>query len=137
MGKYKTELIMKLLYITNAVSGSGGLERVLSIKASFLADNLGYQVHIITLNQGKTPLFFDFSNKIIYHDISVSGTTPTYIKQYITGIKNIVNQVQPSVISVCDDGLKGFFVPLFLSKKFPIIYERHVSKNIQITTVIQ
>ncbi len=33
---------MKLLYITNGINGSGGLERVLSIKASYLADELGY-----------------------------------------------------------------------------------------------
>lgn len=37
---------MKLLYITNGINGSGGLERVLSIKASYLADNLDYEVAI-------------------------------------------------------------------------------------------
>jgi hypothetical protein len=38
----------KLLYITNAISGSGGLERVLSVKTKVLAEDFGY-VHIITV----------------------------------------------------------------------------------------
>ena len=42
--------MIKLLYITNGVSGPGGLERVLSIKASYLAENLDYEIHILTLN---------------------------------------------------------------------------------------
>ena len=33
---------MTLLYITNGINGPGGLERVLSIKASLLAEEYGY-----------------------------------------------------------------------------------------------
>jgi glycosyltransferase involved in cell wall biosynthesis len=40
-----------------------------------------------------------------------------------------MHSIQPDVISVCDDGLKAFFLPLLLPKT-PIIYERHVSKQI-------
>ena len=41
---------MKLLYITNGIKGSGGLERVLAVKASYLADKFNYELHILTLN---------------------------------------------------------------------------------------
>jgi hypothetical protein len=41
---------MRLLYITNSVYGSGGLERVLAVKASYLADKFNYELHILTLN---------------------------------------------------------------------------------------
>jgi hypothetical protein len=34
---------------------------------------------------------------------------------------------------VCDDGLKAFFLPQILGNKIPIIYERHVSKLIEIS----
>lgn len=64
---------MRLLYITNGINGAGGLERVLSIKASYLAENFGYKVHIITLNQSDAPLFYNFSNKIKHHDVCVDG----------------------------------------------------------------
>ncbi|WP_395045366.1 glycosyltransferase family 4 protein [Flavobacterium sp.] len=120
----------KLLYITNGINGAAGLERVLSVKASYLADKLNYEVHILTLNNGNTNLFYEFSDKIIHHNIQVSGNPIHYVKSYLSGIKSIVKQLNPNIILVCDDGLKAFFLPLFLSKKIPLIYERHVSKNI-------
>jgi glycosyltransferase involved in cell wall biosynthesis len=123
---------MKLLYITNAIKGAGGLERVLAIKASYLADVLGYEVHILVLNHNNDSVFYEFSPRIILHDIEVFGNPWQYIKRYVSGIKEVVRKVKPNVISVCDDGLKGFFVPKFLSGKTPIIYERHVSKIIEL-----
>lgn len=125
---------MRILYITNQISGAGGLERVLSVKASYLTDNMGYEIHILTLNQDNDPLFFDFSNKIKLHDIRVVGNFFQYINQYIYGLKRVVNSVDPDVICVCDDGLKSFFLPLILRKPCPMVYERHVSKLIEIKT---
>ncbi len=122
----------KLLYITNQICGSGGLERVLSIKASYLAEKLNYEVHIVTLNQGGKPIFYKFSDHIIHHDVTAIGSTMKYFLNYAKGLNEIVNLVKPNIISVCDDGLKGFFVPLFIGKPCPMVYERHVSKNIEI-----
>jgi glycosyltransferase involved in cell wall biosynthesis len=125
----------KLLYITNGIKGAGGLERVLAIKASYLAENLDYEVHILTLNHNDSDIFYDFSPKIILHDIAVFGNPIQYIKKYITGIKKVVQEINPDVISVCDDGLKGFFLPKILSKKQPIIYERHASIELHLNTI--
>lgn len=118
---------MKLLYITNGINGAGGLERVLAIKASYLADRLGYEVHILSLNEPQPLPFYAFSSKVHFHSIEVNGNPVSYIFSYVKGIKRAVRAIQPDVISVCDDGLKGFFVPLFLGKKVPILYERHAS----------
>ena len=123
-----------LLYITNAIDGSGGLERVLSVKTKVLAEDYGYDIHVVTLNQkSKTDLFFSFSEKIIQHNLEVSGNTIQYISKYISGIKKVVSEIKPNIILVCDDGLKAFFLPKILSNKTPIIYERHVSKLIEIS----
>lgn len=122
---------MKLLYITNGITGSGGLERVLSVKASKLAEDFGYEVHIAVLNEDpEKTAFFDFSPKIKRHRLKVSGNPLEYVKQYRSGIQRIVNEIQPDIISVCDDGLKGFFIPKILNRSTKIIYERHVSKLI-------
>jgi glycosyltransferase involved in cell wall biosynthesis len=120
---------MKILYITNGIKGAGGLERVLSVKASYLVEQLGYEVHILTLNHQAAPLFYNFSSKIKLHDIEVSGNSFTYLRLYRKGIVQTIQSVQPDVISVCDDGLKAFFLPLLLPK-IPLLYERHVSKQI-------
>jgi len=124
---------MKLLYITNGINGSGGLERVLSIKASYLTDKLNYDVHILTLNDGDNNPFFEFSKNITMHDIKVGGTKPIkYFLSYKNGIQKILNRVKPDIISVCDDGLKGVIFPLIFGRDTPVIYERHVSKQIEI-----
>lgn len=124
----------KLLYITNAIDGSGGLERVLSVKTKVLTEDFGYEIHIITLNQkSKNHLFFPFSEKITQHNVEVSGNPFQYISKYISGIKKGVKEVKPEIILVCDDGLKAFFLPTILGTKIPIIYERHVSKLIEIS----
>lgn len=122
----------KLLYITNGISGSGGLERVLSVKASLLADEYGYEVTILGLNGGNDTPFYEFSPNIKFVSIPASGNPLRYIRQYKTGIQQIINNIQPDVISVCDDGLKGFFVPRIVKTTAKIIYERHAS--IQLNT---
>tara|TARA_R110002050_G_scaffold74791_6_gene160452 strand:+ start:892 stop:1998 length:1107 start_codon:yes stop_codon:yes gene_type:complete len=119
-----------ILYITNGISGPGGLERVLSIKASYLAEKLNYEVHIITLNQGNITLFYDFSKLINHHDIKTSGNSVRYFLSYKRGLQKVVSKVQPDIILVCDDGLKGFLLPKIIGKPCPMVYERHVSRLI-------
>lgn len=125
---------MKLLYITNGITGAGGLERVLSVKASLLADDFGYEVHILSLNEKNAAPFFSFSDKIIRHSVAVGGNPVKYFTQYFIGIRNKVTEIKPDIISVCDDGLKGFFLPHILGKKVPIVYERHVSQLIELAS---
>ncbi|TDD75934.1 glycosyltransferase family 4 protein [Flavobacterium caseinilyticum] len=122
---------MKLLYITNGINGAGGLERVLSIKASYLADHYQYEVTILCLNNADENPFYTFSDKIKMISMAVGGNPIQYINAYKKGIQNVVEQTSPDVISVCDDGLKGFFIPKIVGKNSAVIYERHVSKEIE------
>lgn len=122
---------MKLLYITNGINGIGGLERVLSIKASYFAEELKYEVHIITLNEPEVAAFYKFSELITVHRVMASGKAVSYLKSYMREINRVVMMVQPDIISVCDDGLKGLYVPLWIKKgNAGLIYERHASMRL-------
>jgi len=121
---------MRLLYLVNQIGGPGGLERVLSLKANYLVQNYDYEIHFITLNEPNPEPFYYFSSKLVFHNIRVSGNPIKYIFEYTTHLRTLIKTIQPDVISVCDDGFKGFFVPLILGKPCPMIYERHVSRNI-------
>lgn len=123
--------MIKLLYITNGINGAGGLERVLSIKASFLVEKHEYDVTILTLNENEIHPFYEFSSKIKFVSIRVSGNLVNYVISYVRGIQQEVDKIKPDVICVCDDGLKAFFIPQFLKTNASIIYERHVSKEIE------
>lgn len=122
---------MKILYITNGIDGAGGLERVLSVKASYFAEKYGYEVSILVLNGAYHNPFYQFSSKINFYSVEVGGNPIHYLKAYKSGIQNVVNQISPDIISVCDDGLKGFLIPKIIRTKAKIIYERHVSKLIE------
>lgn len=55
---------LKIVYLTPALYMAGGVERVLSLKASYMAEHEGYDVTII-LTEGKgKPLFYPLSDKI-------------------------------------------------------------------------
>ena len=73
---------MKLLYITNGITGSAGLERVLAVKASYLAEHYNYEVTILTLNSDDKDLFYDFSPKIKLYDVKASGNPISYFLSY-------------------------------------------------------
>lgn len=126
----------KILYITNSVYGAGGLERVISIKTNLLIEKYGYEIHILTLNSKNKPLFYEFNNKIQFHDFSINGNILNYLWRYVKNIRTLYKTIHPDIISVCDDALKGFFVPLILRVKTPIIYERHASKAFNTTATI-
>lgn len=116
---------MKLLYITNGITGVGGLERVLSIKASYLAEQMGYQVCIVSLDEEGIAPFYHFSPQIIFRSVDTRKSRLAYF----SGIRHTVKTFQPDIICVCDDGLKGLFVPLWVGGKAKIVYERHTSKE--------
>lgn len=119
---------MKLLYITNGITGSGGLERVLSIKASMLAENYNYDVSIMTLNETVQTPFYKFSSKIKIQPVQVIKSNPiNYIANYRRAIQSLVNDYNPDIICVCDDGFKGFLLPKLIRTKAKWVYERHAS----------
>lgn len=117
---------MKLLYITNGVSGSGGLERVLAIKTDYLIDVLGYEVHIMVLNTNETSFFYSFNKKIVFHSLNLSGNLIKFHFSYFKQVNRLIKKINPNIVTVCDDGLKGFVVPC-VTKFKAIVYERHAS----------
>ena len=55
---------MKIVYVTPALYMAGGVERVLTLKANYFAENFGYDITIVlTEGKGKT-LFYPLSPKV-------------------------------------------------------------------------
>jgi glycosyltransferase involved in cell wall biosynthesis len=119
---------MKILYITPRINDEGGVARVLSVKTNYQVRNLDYNVHILTQNLGNNSLFYDFDFKIMHHDMLLSGNKFQYFLQYKKQLNFYVKQINPNIIIVADNGLKGFLVPILLKTQIPIIFECHGSK---------
>lgn len=91
---------MILAYCIHSLHSSGGMERVLSLKASYLAEMPDYEVHIITAClKGRKP-FFPLSEKVILHDLGVSdhGAGQKYSRKLEECLKSIKADI---CISLC------------------------------------
>ena len=122
---------MRVLYIVNGICGSGGLERVLSIKASALAEDYACDVMILSLNEDVARPFFTLSDKIRLQSMEVPCRNPfRYIQAYRAELQRVADAFNPDIICVCDDALKGFLVPMLLRTEASLIYERHAAKQI-------
>ncbi|MFV5688363.1 glycosyltransferase family 4 protein [Flavobacterium sp. ZT3R25] len=122
---------MKLLYIVPNINNEGGVARVLSIKANYLVKKLGYEVHILTQNEGFSPLFYSFNSNIVFHDLPLKGNFFQFFKSFSKGLKSKIKTIQPDIIIVCDNGLKAYTIPFILKNKPPLILEMHSSKFIE------
>lgn len=119
---------MRVLYVVNGIRGSGGLERVLLHKASYLCDTYGYIIRILVLNEPPGEPFYPVSPAVEVRHFHASGSALAYLWAYREGLRQSVKQFQPDVVCVCDDGLKGLLVPLLLPRsRPPLVYERHAS----------
>lgn len=67
---------MKIAYYLPSLYTAGGLERIITLKANYFADVLGYSVTIITSEQqGKKP-YYNLSEKINHIDLNVLFDLP-------------------------------------------------------------
>lgn len=62
---------MKIVYNIPSIVRMAGMERILAIKANYLAGCNGMEVVIITYEQKNQPLAFDFSDKIRFYDLDI------------------------------------------------------------------
>ncbi|MGL5235724.1 MAG: glycosyltransferase family 4 protein [Empedobacter falsenii] len=66
---------MKIVYFFPNLKDSAGTERMLNIKANYLADVLHHDVTIITYRQFDDPIFFEFSDKIKFIHFNIPDPT--------------------------------------------------------------
>lgn len=77
---------MTILYVTDAFAVWGGMERVLADKMNYLVEQYGYDVCLITINQGQHSIPFPLSHMIKHLDLNVRMH-----EQYLySGIRRVI-----------------------------------------------
>lgn len=95
---------MRLVYCIHALNLSGGIERVLTTKANYLADVLGYEVHIVTARQKGRAVFFPLSERIVLHDLDANDRL--LLPKYRRKLDSLLGRIRPDItVTVCDNGL--------------------------------
>lgn len=67
---------MRVVYYLTSLYIAGGLERVITGKANYLADQLGYEVTILTSEQQGRKTFYPLSPNVRHHDLGVVIDNP-------------------------------------------------------------
>ena len=101
---------MKILYISTRIDGSGGLQRSLSVRLNYLA-KLNYEINLLTTNSEKRPLYFPLDKRI--NHIDKPNVSDFFVYKKL--IQTTYSDINPDLIVVTDNGLKGFLIPYFLS----------------------
>ena len=127
---------MRLLYVTDAFAVWGGIERVLADKMNYLSEHYGYDVSLMTINQGEHTIPFSLNPQIKHIDLGVklhqqyaySGVKRYLIRRQLVaqlkdGLRNALQQIDADII-VC---AKLDFVGVLneVRGKTPLIVESH------------
>lgn len=127
---------MKILFVTDALAIWGGIERVLSDKLNYFVQHCGYDIFVVTADQGNHPIPFPLDERITIKDLHIR-----FHQQYqYRGIKRFLKyreleklfrfrlasyiaEINPNVISCIRDG----YVSSVLDVKgtIPVIFESH------------
>ena len=62
---------MKVVYLYRSLAVWGGIERILVDKMNYLACHYGYDVYLITSDQGNHPVLFGLSNQVHFIDLNI------------------------------------------------------------------
>lgn len=127
---------MRILYITDALAVWGGIERVLRDKTNFLVERYGYDVFIVTTDQGSHSIPYPLDERVHIKDLDVC-----YHHQYRfrglkrilkfrekrilfrTRLENYIKEISPDVI-VCIR-IESIQTILRAKGNIPVICESH------------
>lgn len=104
---------MRILYITDALAVWGGIERVLRDKMNYLVEHYGYDVHIVTTDQGPHPIPYPLDERVHIKDLNIRyhhqyryRGIKRFLKYlelnrlFLTRLKDAISEIKPDVI-VC------------------------------------
>ena len=127
---------MRIAYVTDAFAVWGGMERVLADKMNSLAGQYGWEVTLLTTNQGEHPLTYELHPNVKHIDLGVRlhqeyqfrGFSKLLMRRELkqilkNRIKRAIENLKPDVV-VC---VKLDFVPVLADLKGDIrlVVESH------------
>lgn len=118
---------MKIIYLCDSITNGAGIERIVLVKANYLADILGYKVTIITSYNKSKETYYEISDKIKIIDLKVDLKKISGILNYRRKLKKEIEKLKPNIIFI-PTAKEGFIVP-FIDKKIYKVREIHFNKK--------
>lgn len=130
---------MKIVYVNDAVAIWGGLERILVEKINALIELYGYEVYLLTANQGSHPLPYPLHPHVVHRDLNILFHQQyryrgirRYLKLwelhrfFVEHLREQIRIIQPDVI-VCAR-LELFRDVSKINGDIPLVFESHSSR---------
>jgi glycosyltransferase involved in cell wall biosynthesis len=127
---------MRILYVTDALAVWGGIERVLSDKMNYLVREYGYEVYVVTADQGEHPIPFLLDERICVKDMKIRSHQQYRYhgvrrllkywkleKLFRNRLKGFISEIRPDVISCIREGCASHV--LNIKDTIPTIFESH------------
>lgn len=127
---------MKIVFSTDQIYLHGGIEKVMATKANYFAEELGYDVSIMTCEQRDKKPCYPLSDKIQLIDLGINyHRQKSYfapdnlfkVPRHFYKLNKILQQLEPDVVIVCNFGFDYYGIPFFY-KKAKKIKEFHSSR---------
>lgn len=132
---------MKIIYIFKSLANKGGTERILIDKMNYLAAKPGYEVFVLTYEQGDHPYAYPLSPKVQHTDLNCRFFTlrkynPAkrifvalqLFQQYKKAFNNKIQDIQPDIVVCTTYSYADIYLTARLSPKISTIIESHVAK---------
>lgn len=132
---------MKIVFSTDQIYLHGGIEKVMATKANYFADELGYDVIILTCEQRNNKPCYPLSDKIKFLDLGVdynrekSYFSPANLAKlplHFYKLNRALRKLQPNAVIVCNFGFDYYGMPFFY-KRAKKIKEFHSSRYFEAT----
>lgn len=133
---------VKIMYVLDSLANKGGVERVLIDKINFLASHGGYEVLVITYQQGSHPFSFDLHPSVRHLDTDTRffnlyrfDLLRRLIERirmknnYLRKLQSIVDNEKPDIIIITTYGFPICGCVTKLKTNAKLIAEAHIPKS--------
>lgn len=127
---------MNIVFNTDQIHLHGGIEKVLTTKANYFANQDGTEVYIVTAEQQNKPPCYPLDSKIHLVDLGINYNRSTSYfsienlrkaKQHFSRQKKLLKDLQPDILISPNYNFDHYWLP-FIKRKTKLIKERHGSR---------
>ena len=123
---------MRLLYFINAITNSGGIERIVIDKINYLQESAGYEVALAYYGDSSDKPFFKINSQVSLFSMErkcILDSPFQKIRSYfkvLGWVKRTIDDFKPNIIINANVALVSWILP-FARRKIPKIVELHFS----------
>lgn len=127
----------KIVILVDQMHSHGGIEKLVAIKANYWSTVFGYEVTILSTEQGGKPLVYKLNKEVIFQDLAIdfdrkksyfSLTSVLKLLKNIVRLQQFIIKKKPDFILVASHIPMTYVLPFLITKKSKIIKEFHYTK---------